>query len=491
MSGRVTSAVRRLSTSLRHPWGGPRRPDEPPVVRGWIPLLGCALPFGRDAPAYLQRCREQHGDAFSLYMLGRRMTVLLDPRDYPLVFKHAHALSFTPIAREISTRAFGYDRVYDSGLTEQQLRETYARHLRPSTLGPLAVRTQAELVRVLGERITDLPQVDGDWRELDLMAFVGRCVFEAGVLAMFGRGPVDDALHELFIRFDRQFARLAAGLPPRLLGTVRQDRDALVELLRPPWADASAFIEERRVLLAGYLDDLDAARVRLSMLWASQANTIPAAFWALALLLEHPEALAAVRAEVDQAVARDEQGCLLFDPQGRKDQPVLDSAILEMLRLCAGGTTIRTVVEPLTLELVSGCRCALRQGDNVAMFPYLSHRDPEVFEEPEAFRFDRFLGQRGARQFFKGGQRLGFALMPFGGGETMCPGRFLAQSEIKGLVTALLADYELVLPTGQARPPFDLTRSGLGTLPPASSLRVRLRARPAAERAPRAAPRVP
>lgn len=478
MSGRVASAVRRVSTALGGPWGGSRAPNEPPVVSGWIPFLGCALPFGRDAPTFLRRCQVRHGDAFSLYLLGRRMTFLLDPRDYPLLFKHAHALSFTPIAHEISTRAFGYHSVYQSGVTDEQLRETYVHHLRPGPVVSLAERTRQELARTLAQQVAARPQGDDGWCETDLLDLVSRCVFEAGVVAMFGRGPVDAAMHDAFVRYDRQFARLVAGVPPRLLGSVRQDREALVQQLRPPWPEASPFIQERRALLSRYVDDHEAARVRLSMLWASQANTIPAAFWAVALLLEHPAALAAVRAEVDAVVARDAQGRPSLEPPARKEQPTLDAAILESLRLTAGGTTIRAVLEPITLELHGGQRCALRPGDNVAVFPYLSHRDPEIFEDPEAFRHDRFLAtERGARQFFKGGQRLGFALMPFGGGETMCPGRFLAQSEIKALVTLLLADYELELAPGQRRPALDLTRSGLGILPPAGPLRVRLRPR--------------
>jgi cytochrome P450 len=313
------------------------------------------------------------------------------------------------------------------------------------------------------------------WREADLLELVSRCVFEAGVVAMFGRGPVDAGLFDAFVRFDRQFPRLVAGVPLRLLGTVRRDRDSIVQRLRPPRPDASAFIQEHRELLSRYVDDLEASHVRLSMLWASQANTIPAAFWAVALLLEHPRAYAFVRAEIDGDGRAD------GDPPGQpahKLQPRLDAAILEMLRLCIGATTLRTVLEPLVLELVDGRRCALRPGDTLALFPYLSHRDPEVFDDPETYRHDRFLPtERGARQFQKGGQRLGFALMPFGGGETMCPGRFLAQSEIKAFVTLLLTHYELALAPGQQRPAFDLSRSGLGILPPVGPLRVRLRPR--------------
>lgn len=470
------SAVRRVSTTLSRPWGGLRGSDEPPVVRGWVPLLGCALQFGRDAPTFLQRCRERYGHAFSLHLLGRRMTFILDPRDYSLLFTHAHALSFDPIAREVSTRAFGYQSVYHSGLTEHQIRETYHHHLRPGTMGPLVQRTHQALGEAVPTLVDAQPVGHGGWRELELLDFVGRCIFMGGVVGMFGHGPVDAAMYEAFVRFDARFPQLVAGVPPRLLGTVRRDRDELVERLRPGWPDPSPFIEERSVSFRRYLDEVEAARVELSMLWASQANTTPAAFWALAYLLDHPAALAAVREELEPLVTRDAAGRATFDPNAA--QPRLDSAIKETLRLCTGATTLRSVLEPLTLELHDGRRCALRRGDTVAVFPYLSHRDPEIFEEPEAFRYDRFLSaDRGARQFHKGGQRLGFALMPFGGGETMCPGRFLALNEIKVLVTRLLADYELEL--GHRLPALDVSRSGFGILPPAGPLRVRLRPRTA------------
>ncbi len=477
MSGRVASAGRRLSASLRRPWGGTRGLDEPPVVRGWLPWLGCALPYGRDAPAFLRRCQQRYGDAFTLYLMGRRMTFLLDPRDYPLVFKQGDALSFTPIAQEISTRAFDYKNVYASGLPEHAFRESYVRHLRPGVMGPLAEQTQRELVRQLTTEFEALEQGDDGWREADLLELVGRTVFIAGVIAMFGRGPVDRALYDSFMGFDGQFAKLVAGVPPRLLGTAARDREALVDALLPPWSETSAFIEERRELMAQYVDEREAARVRLSMLWASQANTIPAAFWALALLLEDDNAMATVRTEIDGAVQRGDDGQPSLPSTSRAGLRYLDSAVLESLRLCSGGISIRSVQKSLCLELTSGQRCALRPGDNLAVFPFLSHRDPEIFEEPLEYRFDRFHSERGAKQFDKGGQRLGFALMPFGGGESMCPGRFLAQSEMKNLIAILLSDYDVAAVPGQDRPGFDMSRAGLGMLPPSSTLRVRLRPR--------------
>ncbi len=476
MVDRVSSAFRRLSTSLRRPWGGVRGLDEPPVVSGFMPYLGCALPFGRDAPRFLRRCQLRHGDAFTLHLLGRRMTFLLDPRDYTQLFKHGGSLSFLPIAQEISNRAFGYRNVWGSGMTNDMLRESYARYLRPGVMRPLVERTRDELGRRLRAEIAALPGSAAGWREVELYALIERSVFAAGVASLFGDELADELVRQQFGGFDRQFARLVAGVPPRLLGTALKDREALVRRLGRRLPDASAFIEDRYEMLGRYVDDVDAARVQLSMLWASQANTIPAAFWVLAFLLEDAGAVRVVHSEVD-AVVEEQGGVARLDSASLGRLRYLDSAVLEALRLCSGATTIRTVVSPVTLELVGGRRCALRPGDNVAIFPYLSHRDPEVFDKPEQFRFDRFWAERGAAQFYKDGERLGFALMPFGGGESMCPGRFLALAEIKLLAAMLLADYELEPGPGQSRPGFDLARSGLGILPPRSEFRVRLRAR--------------
>lgn len=447
------------------------------MVRGWVPFLGCALPFGRDAPAFLRRCQQRHGDAFTIHLMGRRLTFLLDPRDFPKVLTRARALSFDPIAREISTRAFGYRTLYTSGVTQEQMRRTYHQHLRPGVMQPLAERTQQELSASLGRCLAALePGADG-WSHTELFELVARCVFQAGTTALFGEGAGDEPSRRRFMAFDAQFARLVAGVPLRLLGTARQDRQRLIEQLSTPWPAASAFIQERHALLRDYIDDVEIARVHLSMLWASQANTIPAAFWAVALLLEQPQAVAAVQAEIDGLVERDDHGAARFETGTLRKMRVLDSVIFESLRLCSGANTIRTVLEPVTLTVASGQRFTLRRGDYVCMFPYLSHRDPEVFEEPEQFRFDRFYCARGSKQFHKQGERLGFALMPFGGGETMCPGRFLALAEIKMLVTMLLVDYRVERLAGQARPSFDFSRSGLGILPPVEPLMVRLRPR--------------
>ena len=117
---------------------------------------------------------------------------------------------------------------------------------------------------------------------------------------------------------------------------------------------------------------------------------------------------------------------------------MLDSAIREALRLSSGSLTVREVLESFTLETRGGSY-DIRKGDRVCLAPFITHRDPEIFEDPLAYRHDRFYIASGVKQFFKGGARVPLPLMPFGAGVSMCPGRFFAINEIKLFVALALS----------------------------------------------------
>ena len=128
------------------------------------------------------------------------------------------------------------------------------------------------------------------------------------------------------------------------------------------------------------------------------------------------------------------------------------------------------------LPLVSG-PLPVEKGETVNLYPRAMQMDPEIFDSPEEFRFDRFLTKDGSpARFEKRGQKLAFPLLPFGAGPSMCPGRHFARNEMKLVVATLLAGYELELLDREV-PAFDLNRIGFGTTPPARDVRVRLRKR--------------
>ncbi|HEV8636274.1 MAG TPA: cytochrome P450 [Chloroflexota bacterium] len=79
---------------------------------------------------------------------------------------------------------------------------------------------------------------------------------------------------------------------------------ALFDVRRP---NESALIRAREDYLRVRVNDFETNRFQLAMLWASQANTIPAAFWTIAFVLSDPEAAATIREEIDRVAGISER----------------------------------------------------------------------------------------------------------------------------------------------------------------------------------------
>lgn len=75
---------------------------------------------------------------------------------------------------------------------------------------------------------------------------------------------------------------------------------------------------------------------------------------------------------------------------------------------------------------------ALPAGVVVAPCIWLTHRRPEIWDEPERFRPDRFLGARPTPYEF----------FPFGGGSRACLGAAFASFEMKMVLARMLARLE-------------------------------------------------
>ena len=97
--------------------------------------------------AFLADARERHGDVFTLFVGGRRMTFVLDPMSVPAVLKQK-SLSFEPIGEEVMRTGFGLqDYAELEGLEElSRLARVY---LKGDHLGPLTDRMQLRLQRWL------------------------------------------------------------------------------------------------------------------------------------------------------------------------------------------------------------------------------------------------------------------------------------------------------------------------------------------------------
>ncbi len=109
--------------------------------------------------------------------------------------------------------------------------------------------------------------------------------------------------------------------------------------------------------------------------------------------------------------------------------PFLDATIKESQRLMPIIPMVgRRVREPVTIG-----DHTLPAGVVAAPCMYLTHRRPELWDEPDAFKPERFLGRRPTPYEF----------FPFGGGNRACLGAAFASFEMKIVLARILSRCEL------------------------------------------------
>ncbi|NWR00834.1 CP8B1 hydroxylase, partial [Paradoxornis webbianus] len=481
-----------------------RRPNEPPLDKGTIPWLGYLLEFRKDSSEFLKRMQRKHGDVFTVLIGGYYFTFVMDPSCFGSIVKESRSkLDFRANAAQLVMRVFGYKPIE---ATRSIVHASSVKHLMGDGLTVLTQATMESFRRLLlfslssGQRRV--------WQEENLFHYCYNIVFRAGYLALYGTEPSQgagnkekaeeqDRLHsnqlfQEFWKYDRLFPQLSFAL------LTPKDKREAERLKRHFWNtlsmkklcqkdNMSGWLRDQVQLLAEngvpeYMQD----RFLFMLLWASQGNTGPTAFWLLLYLLKHPEALKAVRDEVDKVSRESGQEVKAGSPPVTvtrdmlNQTPLLDSALEETLRLVAAPMLVRAVLEDTSLRTSTGTEFTLRRGDRVALFPHISvQMNPEIHEEPHKFKYDRFVNTDGTRKdFYRNGKRLKFVNMPWGAGVSTCPGRFFATAEMKLFVFLMLSHFELELVNEEEEiPAIDSSRCGFGTVQPVHDVRFRFRPR--------------
>ncbi|XP_042779770.1 cytochrome P450 7B1 [Panthera leo] len=431
-----------------------RRPGEPPLIKGWLPYLGEALNFQKNPLGFMKTLQKQHGDTFTVLLGGKYITFILDPFQYQSVMKN-RKLSFRTFTNKLLRKAFSIKKLETNDDLNDELHICY-QLLQGKSLDILTENMMQNLRQVLELHLLKAT----DWVMTPLLAFCNSVMFEITFTTIYGKSLAGGTkkftteLRDDYLKFDDKFPYLVSDIPIELLGNVKSIRRKLIKNLTSEhlakiqgWSEV---VQMRQDILEKYytLEDLEIGAHHLGFLWASVTNTIPTMFWAMYYLLQHPEAMAVLRDEIDHLLQSTGQkkgsGFPIHLTREQLDSLVyLESTILEVLRLCSFSSIFRFVQEDLTIHAEPQDYC-LRKGDLVAIFPPALHYDPEIFEAPEEFRFNRFV-EDGKKKttFFKKGKKLKCYLMPFGTGASKCPGRFLAIIEIKQLLVVLLTYFDL------------------------------------------------
>jgi cytochrome P450 len=165
-------------------------------------------------------------------------------------------------------------------------------------------------------------------------------------------------------------------------------------------------------------------------------NAIWAAYWILALHLDRPEGFSTLTAEIDasreayliahpslskQTLLTDSDAIFDWLFNAGPSMPLLTSTIQETLRYATSTASSRMVMEDTMLG-----GYALRAGQQVVCLTRAVHLDEELHENPNVFDPTRYMDQSKVR--VKDGRNIPNHTIPFGGGVSMCEGRYVANA---------------------------------------------------------------
>ncbi len=397
----------------------------PPGPRRWLPGSNY-LPFRRNPAAFFARLAREHGD-FVRFRLGPRQLTLLNHPDFikeVLVTQSRHFMKGEALQR--GKRLLGEGLLTSEGefhLRQRRLAQPAFHRQRIAAYSEVMARYAGRASR----RWQDAARVDMAQEMMRLtLAIVAKTLFDAEIedeASEIGRAMTD--VLEIFSFLTLPFSQWFEHLP---LAPVRRFERAKARL------DATIFrlIEQRRadgrdhgdllsmLLLAedaegggGRMTTQQVRDEAITLFIAGHETTAVALTWTWFLLSQHPDAEARLHSELDSVLA------------GRvpsaDDIPRLTFAEMvftETMRLYPPAWAIGR----RALRDVEVGGYVIPAGTVAVTSPWVTHRDPRFFAEPEKFDPLRWTPEARAA-------RHKYSYFPFGAGPRACIGEPFAWME--------------------------------------------------------------
>ena len=399
----------------------PRRPAGPGGLRGRTAFLG----FGRDPLGFVDRLAREYPGAARLPMPGGALVYLTDPEAIGDVLLDRERV-FT---KDWTTRAL--TAVLGDGLFTSE-GETWRR--QRNLIAPALHRKQiASYVGIAARRASAYAAARADGETRDVKPDMTRLTMEIVAEALFGDDIGDAAARvaraleaalqafESLIYSWRRFVPEAFDQPVRRrLRDASAALDAVVNeiVARKRAADApgddllSRLIEARDEGGAG-MTDRQLRDEAVTMLLAGHETTAMALGFSLWFLARHPESAARVADE-----ARAVLGTRAVEADDLTRLPAAAGAFKEALRL---RPPVWLFGREATRDAIVG-GFAIERGEQVLVSPWLMHRDPRWFPQPEVFRPARW--EEGLEKALPR-----HVYLPFGSGLRACAGMHFALME--------------------------------------------------------------
>lgn len=232
------------------------KPSEPPLIKGWLPYLGVTIPFLLGQESYITTLRSRHGEIFTLYMMGYRITVVLDPiSGIPAVYRQSKIFSFSEWEKHAEIAIMGLDRkIADNRAMMTDLWATLAPYLsQPNRV----MEITRSFVRHLSEIYDrELPKwvergiTSDEGMVIDFKNWWYRWMFEAAGKALFGDTfPTEESFFDDYEVFEERFGEFMMQFPCFLIrknvAARKRFRKRMSEFFAQGLVNESAFVRAR------------------------------------------------------------------------------------------------------------------------------------------------------------------------------------------------------------------------------------------------------
>lgn len=412
----------------------------PPGPRG-LPLLGNLLDFARDILTFLTRTAREYGDIALIRITGKTIYLINDPKNVEFVLTHTNGTDFEKTPSDaVSQVLLGNGLLTNLGepwLRQRRMMQPVFHRQRIAGYGT----TMAELTeRMLENWHTDeIRDVHHEMMELTLN-IVTKTLFSVDMSGKQSHNTIGSALGIVMDTFaalmrnpflatpiwaptptNRRFRRAVAKLDEIIFEIIRERRaeegeknDLLSTLLNARYEDGSR------------MTDRQLRDEAMTLILAGHETTALALSWTLYLLAQNAEAESKLLDELDHV--------LHSRVPTVADLPNLiytEKVIKEGMRMYppAWAVDARIVLRDTEIEAYKIAKGAL-----ILMCPWIMHRHPRYYPEPEHFNPDRWTDE-----FTK--QLPKYAYFPFGGGPRLCIGNSFAMMEATLILASLIQAY--------------------------------------------------
>ncbi|MCJ1307351.1 hypothetical protein MMC25_000997 [Agyrium rufum] len=546
----LTYLVTFFKASVIHPHGKKQgKVDKPPMAPYFIPWVGHALAFFVNPTALALHVKNNFRGTLVRLSFFNVEVNMISGFDAVTAVWRAKCLDSKPAVCIAMERFFGTPKealefygADDSGISlqphpmsqvERQHRVYFHTHkvTQGFMTGPGLAHFTDRFQSLLKQQIDHSGVKSGEWIEMPcFFSFLRDMLSTAAITTMCGPSllEVSPTLISDLWEFDRSLPYFFKGYPKWLAPKAWAARKRCLDGMKRWHQHAVNNFTEDAIEEDGHdkyygaplmrsrqeyfskMESLNAdalASENIGLMWAENANSVPATCWYVLEAMRDPTLLQRVRGEVQASFFERPERASDWDVQKLCSKPLLQSVFAETLRL----RTIQFIVRGSDHEDFNFKNFHVPAGKVVAVDTHTAHTDPEVWgtgspENPHPikdFWADRFLidptdpnsgplkdkhnvigdsmkdlesdnADKDAVKFSLNG--LGGAWVPFGGGRRQCPGRVFAKYEIILSAAIFCSAFDIEF-LDSAKPEPNLRYYGLGGLPPKKKIPFRVRRR--------------